>query len=86
MELGWESFLGLLQKRRSIRKFKHQEVDQSLIEKILEAGMLAPSGKNRQNWRFFVVQGQKRNEYLKYSQKTWINIKDILKDRLKPSL
>jgi nitroreductase len=48
--------------------------------------MHAPSGKNRQNWRFFVVQGAKRDEYLKYSQKSWLGIKDILQAKLKPSL
>ncbi len=50
------------------------------------AGMHAPSGKNRQNWRFFVVTGEKRDEYLKYSQKSWLGIKDILEKKLKPSL
>jgi nitroreductase len=48
--------------------------------------MEAPSGKNRQNWRFIVVSGKKRDEYLQYSQKSWDKLKDILKARLKPSL
>ncbi len=48
--------------------------------------MHAPSGKNRQNWRFFVVQGPRRDEYLKYSQKSWLGIRDVLKNKLKPSL
>ncbi len=81
-----ESFYQLLKTRRSIRKFKQQEVPQELIEKLLNAAMEAPSGKNRQNWRFFVVTGEKRNEYLQYSQKAWTGIKDILQQRLKPSL
>jgi nitroreductase len=57
-----------------------------LLERILTAGMEGPSGKNRQNWRFFVVQGKKRDEYLRYSQKSWLGIKDVLHQRLKPSL
>jgi nitroreductase len=32
------------------------------------------------------VHGEKRNEYLLYSQKSWLGIKTILKQRLKPSL
>nr|HPI40975.1 nitroreductase family protein [Pseudobdellovibrionaceae bacterium] len=48
--------------------------------------MEAPSGKNRQNWKFFVVQGSKKEEYLTYSQKTWLKLKDVLAQRLKPSL
>ncbi len=79
-------FYSLLNSRRSIRKYKPDSISKDLIQKILEAGMTAPSGKNRQNWRFIVVTGNKRNDYLKYSQKTWVAIKDILSKRLKPSL
>lgn len=81
-----ENFYHLLETRRSIRQYKNDPVDKNLIRKILDAGMQAPSGKNRQNWRFFVVTGQKRDEYLKYSQKSWLGIKNILKIKLKPSL
>lgn len=81
-----EEFYQLLEARRSIRKYKKDAVPKELIEKIIAAGMQAPSGKNRQNWRFFVVTGAKRDEYLKYSQKSWLGIKDVLSQRLKPSL
>ncbi len=79
-------FYQLLEARRSIRKFKRDPVPAPLLEKILASGMQAPSGKNRQNWRFFVLQGKKRDEYLALSQKSWLGIKDILEKRLKPSL
>lgn len=82
-----DSLYQIIQKRKSIRKYKNQPVPDDVLKRILEqAAVHAPSGKNRQNWRFFVVQGEKRNEYLKYSQKSWLGIKDILKQRLKPSL
>ncbi len=81
-----EDFYKLLESRKSIRKYKAEPVPQDVIERILAAGMQAPSGKNRQNWRFFVVTGKKREEYLQYSQKSWLGIKDILSQRLKPSL
>jgi hypothetical protein len=61
-------------------------VPREVIERILDAGMEAPSGKNRQNWRFYVLTGEKRNQYLKLSQKSWLGIKDVLEKRLKPSL
>ena len=80
------SFYQLLEDRRSIRKFKSQSVPSEVIERILQAGMQAPSGKNRQNWRFFVVRGEKLKSYLEYSQKSWLGIKDVLQKRLKPSL
>jgi nitroreductase len=81
-----QDFYQLLKDRRSIRKYKKDSVPREVLERILAAGMEAPSGKNRQNWRFFIVTGQKRDEYLKYSQKSWLGIKDVLKERLKPSL
>jgi nitroreductase len=81
-----DEFYNLVESRKSIRQFKKQEVPRDVLERILNAAFHAPSGKNRQNWKFFVVQGQKRDEYLKYSQKSWAGIKDILQQRLKPSL
>lgn len=81
-----EEFYQIIENRRSIRKYKPDPIPKATIERILRAGMNAPSGKNRQNWRFIVVQGKKRDDYLSYSQKSWLNIKEILKTRLKPSL
>lgn len=81
-----DEFYQLLESRKSIRKFKPECPDRATLERILSAAMQAPSGKNRQNWRFIVVTGQKRDEYLKYSQKSWLGIQPILKQRLKPSL
>ncbi|MEZ0391942.1 MAG: nitroreductase family protein [Pseudobdellovibrionaceae bacterium] len=81
-----EEFYQLIESRKSIRKYKPDLPPHEVIERILMAGMHAPSGKNRQNWRFFVVTGKKRDEYLQYSQKSWLGIKDILQQRLKPSL
>jgi nitroreductase len=44
-----------IEKRRSIRKFKPEPVEEGDLRKILEAGRLAPSGGNRQPWYFIVV-------------------------------
>jgi len=51
--------------RRSIRKFKPQAVPREKLEKILDLAMWAPSGMNRQDWYFMVVQGPKKEELLK---------------------
>ena len=51
--------------RRSIRKFKAQGVPREKLEKILNLALWAPSGMNRQDWFFLVVQGQKKDEMLK---------------------
>jgi nitroreductase len=81
-----DEFYNIVRSRKSIRQFKKQEVPHDVLERLLEAASHAPSGKNNQNWRFFVVQGKKRDDYLKYSQKSWLGIKDVLQKKLKPSL
>jgi nitroreductase len=57
--------LNTIAARRSIRKYKPIPVPQSLIEEVLNAGLLAPSSKNRQPWHFTVVTGQAKEEMLK---------------------
>lgn len=51
--------LEAIRTRRSIRRFKPETVSNDSIEKILEAGRLAPSGSNLQPWRFVVVKSQR---------------------------
>lgn len=81
-----EDFYQLVQSRKSIRKYKKDMPDKDVLERILQAATHAPSGKNQQNWRFIVITGAKKDEYLKYSQKSWLGIKDVLQKKLKPSL
>jgi nitroreductase len=77
----------LVKKRRSIRAYvPGKDIPSDVLDRVLEAGMWAASGKNLQNWRFYILKGKKRDEYLKYSQKSWLSIKDTLEKRLKPSL
>lgn len=45
--------------RRSIRVYKKDIVPDEIIEKILDAGRWAPSGKNRQHWHFIVIKDEK---------------------------
>jgi nitroreductase len=56
--------------RRSIREFKPDPVPQNILEKILWAATLAPSGKNKQPWQFIVVRDEdKRAEMVHAMQK-----------------
>jgi nitroreductase len=41
--------------RRSIRSFEDKPIEQEKLLRVLEAGRLAPSAKNRQEWRYVVV-------------------------------
>ena len=51
-----------IKNRRSIRKYKNKAVDKEQITQILQAGMLAPSSKNRQPWKFVVATGSAKTE------------------------
>jgi nitroreductase len=51
--------------RRSIRKFQEKPLPDEVVEQILEAATLAPSGKNSQPWRFYVVREDKRDEMVR---------------------
>lgn len=50
--------------RRSIRKYKGEDVPRPMIEKILQSGILAPSSKNRQPWKFIIVTGNAKQDIL----------------------
>lgn len=44
-----------IEKRYSVRKYEDKAVGQDKLERILGAARLAPSGSNRQPWKFIVV-------------------------------
>ncbi|SHI09252.1 nitroreductase family protein [Desulfosporosinus lacus] len=48
--------------RRSIRKFKSDPVPDDMLQELLEAARLAPSGTNHQPWRFIIVKNQNVKE------------------------
>jgi nitroreductase len=59
-------------KRRSIRKYLDKPIEKEKIIKILEAARWAPSGGNRQPWRFIIVKNKERRIKLSeiaYNQK-----------------
>ena len=57
--------------RRSIREFTEQPVELELLEKIITAGIWAPSGLNNQPWRFIIIRdpevGSRLSELTHYS-------------------
>ena len=51
--------------RRSIRKFINKPISQKDITDIIQSGIKAPSSKNRQPWKYIVIQGNAKEEMLK---------------------
>jgi nitroreductase len=66
-----------IQQRKSIRKFQEREISQDLLDKILESATLAPSGKNKQPWKFYVVRGEKRAEMVAEMQKGMLRLSEM---------
>ncbi|NVO01099.1 MAG: nitroreductase family protein [Bacteroidetes bacterium] len=46
--------------RRSIRKYKTQEISKEIVSKLLEAAMYAPSARNTQSWQFIVISDKEK--------------------------
>ena len=44
-----------IEKRRSIRQYKPDEIPEGVLNRLLNVLRLAPSGSNRQPWKFIVV-------------------------------
>lgn len=44
-----------IKSRRSVRSYQDKDVEEQKLLRVLEAGRLAPSAKNMQDWRFVVV-------------------------------
>lgn len=49
-------------KRRSIRRFETRSVEPEKVERILKAGMQAPSAHNLQPWEFLVITEQEKRD------------------------
>lgn len=62
--------------RRSIRKYQTKPLDKAMTDEIVRAGILAPSAKNRQPWRFFIYTGNSKRELLDKMEKGLLRERD----------
>ena len=72
--------------RRSTREFTDKKIDPKKIEKIIEAGLRAPSSKNTQPWYMIVLNGKKKDKICDFVTKEDFCINTIpksLKEKLK---
>jgi nitroreductase len=53
-----------IKNRKSIREYEDKPVPEDKLLRVLEAARLAPSGANRQDWKFIVVRDSKRRQEL----------------------
>ncbi len=64
-------FLDLAKSRESIRSYTKQPVDNEMIQLILEAGRIAPTGANRQPQRFVIINDDEGMVRLKKAANTF---------------
>ncbi len=66
-------FARVIAGRESIRSYDPtRPLDKTILEKILDAGRIAPSAANRQPWRFIVVSSREMlNQVRRCYQKPW---------------
>ena len=48
--------------RKTIRKFQNKNVPDNYLYEIIQTAMLAPSAKNRQPWRFYILDDNQKND------------------------
>jgi len=56
--------LDLLFKRRSVRRYNDTSIAQDKIDRILQAGLLAPSSKSKYPWEFILCNKKELNQKL----------------------
>ena len=60
----YDTLFELMAAQRAIRHFDRRDVDDATISRLLRAATRAPSGSNRQPWRFIVVRDRDSKEKL----------------------
>jgi len=73
-------FYEVIKKRKSVRKYKSDPIPQDVLDRILEAGRIAPSAKNIQPWRFIVVKDPAIKKKIGEASRgqTWIADADVI--------
>jgi nitroreductase len=59
------NILDIIKKRRSIRKYKKENVPRKMLLKLIEAAIWAPSGSNVQPWYFIIIDNHNTIEQIK---------------------
>ncbi len=47
--------MDIILKRRSVRKYSGEEISDQVLDKILQAGLLAPTSRDLKPWEFYAV-------------------------------
>ena len=64
--------MDVIRNRRAVRDFTDAGIDRATIERLIGAGILAPSAMNLQPWAFSVLLGRERIEGYAKRAKDWL--------------
>jgi nitroreductase len=64
--------MDVFQNRRAVREFTDQPVEKKIVERLIEAAILAPSAMNLQPWSFAVLLGREQIEAYAQRAKDWL--------------
>lgn len=66
-------FYKVINQRTSVREYTSQDVEEDVLRRILDAGRIAPSARNLQQWKFVVVRNASlREEIARASDQPWL--------------
>lgn len=60
--------LKMMQERRSVRTYTGEPVPEEKLNKVLQAGLLSPTGRSKREWEFIVVRNKETLKKLTYSR------------------
>jgi len=66
------SFKKLIEERFTCRKYTNSGISQNDMDKIIHSAIFAPSAKNRQPWRFYILSDEQKN-YISDKMLNWDN-------------
>jgi len=62
----------VLLKRRSVHEYTSASIDRLMIQRLIDAAILAPSAMNNQPWAFYVFLNRRRIDDLSNQVKEWL--------------
>ena len=68
-----------IKKRRAVREFKSDPINENVIARIMDAAIWAPSALNSQNWKFYVLTGEKRDKFAMLLKPVFEQMKDTIR-------
>ena len=72
-------FLEVMEKRRSSRDFKKDEISEDTLKEIVKIASISPSWENSQPWNVYIATG----ETLETIRETWIDENDKKNQRIR---